>query len=398
MAATRALCREIRRHRIDAEITIVSRRNYHLFTPLIYQISSGLANPYHVVQPVREIACKGPVKFIQADVQDIGEKVVTDAGSIDYDYLVIALGSVANDFGVEGASEHALFLKTLQDGEIIRNRIICMFEEVSSRHLSEEEARERLTFVIAGGGATGVELAGSLADYVRILSSIYPTARADELSSIILLEAADRLLPSLDKRVAEAAESQLRRKGVKVIKGAKVARIGSDFVERSLGRINCRTIVWSAGIKANPLVEKLGKKFVIRKGKLVVDTHLRVLNSENVYAAGDMTVVDGMELPATASAAAQMGAYIGKRIAMSLIGKEIPPFAYRDRGFMISMGRFYGIALFPSGILLKGFAGWAAWRFVHLILIETVRSRLGVLFDWSMAIFYRRIIVRTDPE
>jgi NADH dehydrogenase len=396
ISAVKSACDCIRKYGVrDAEVTLVSDRNYHLFTPLIYQISAGLANPYHVIQPVRHLAVKKNFRFIEAKVLDIGEDVVTENGTLKYDYLVIAMGSVSNDFGVKGASEYALFLKTLRDGEMIRNRLLTNLEAASSQPMSEEEKRKRLTVVVVGAGATGVELAGALADYLKTLRPLYPMLDIERSSRIVLLEAADRILPGMDDRVARATEMSLRSRGVEIITGAKVTEIGENYVEYSSGKIDTYNLLWTAGIKGNPIVEKLQGRFPVDKGKIKVDERLRVQGFRNVYAVGDIAVTAD-RLPATAAVAAQMGEYAGRDIVLSIIGRENEPFKYRNRGFMISLGRFSGVALLPSGLVFKGLAGWLVWRFVHLALIETLRSKIGILLDWTFAIFYRRIATQTD--
>ncbi|MEM3851957.1 MAG: NAD(P)/FAD-dependent oxidoreductase [Methanomassiliicoccales archaeon] len=385
------------------DVLVVSDKNYHLFTPLIYQVASGLASPYHVIQPVRYLARKTGFSFMEAKVTGIdaeARKVRTDKCELDFDFLIIGVGSVSNDFGIKGASEHALFLKTLDDGARIRNELLKIMEEISVKRPSEEEMRRALAVVIVGGGATGVELAGSLADYILILSHLYPEIDVKRFSTITLLEADKRLLPGLDEKIASATSHALERKGVKIITGAKVEEVDGTGVKYSNGRLDSNIIIWTAGIKPNPLVENLDvDHFPKTKGRITTDSYLRVKGHENIFAAGDIIWVNGAskQPPATAAAAAEEGEYIGELISGLIEGKEKgKPFIYKDRGFMLSLGRFSGVAWFPSGILLTGFIGWAIWRFVHLALIETVRSKIGILFDWTLAIFYRRITIRTD--
>jgi len=404
LAAARELSRRLGRKRMEiADVTLIDRRNYHLFTPLLYQIASGLASPYHVIQPVRHLALKEGFHYIEASAEDIDTRsghLVTGGGRIKYDFLVIATGSVSNDFDTPGVREYAFYLKELSDGEVVRNNLLhCLEKACTESDLNER--KRLLSVLIIGGGATGVELAGSLRDYMRILSPLYPDLDVDGSCSVTVIEADARLIPGLDERISRAVAKTLERGGVRVLTGAKVRCIRKNEVELSDGNVlGACTIVWTAGIKPSPFVEKLREdNFTKLKGKLRADSFLNAEGHADIFVVGDACAAtqDGGQLPATAAVAAQEGKYVGRRIALNVLNrKEIGAFRYRDEGFMLSLGRFKGVAYFEGGIMFTGLAGWLIWRFVHLALIETVRSKVGVLLDWTFAIFYRRITTNTD--
>jgi NADH dehydrogenase len=408
LAAAKALADNLSDLSLDTvEITIVSDRNYHLFTPLLYQIASGLANPYHVIQPVRGIAARLGARFYEASVRkvDFRNKIVeTDKVELHYDYLILAPGSETNDFNIPGVKENALFLKKLKDGEAIRNQLLKCLETASAPKTEMDERRRLLSFVVVGGGSSGVELAGTLADYLRILHKYYTDLDLKDIARIYLIEAEMRLIPGLDERMSQACKTVLTEKGISVILGKKVKSVGRREIELSDGsRIDSETIIWTAGIRPNSVISDLNDNDVQkRNGRIVVDRQLRLPLFSEVYALGDcayVPIAEGSAVPATAAAAIQEGRFAGAHLAYTVEQPQKAAgmhFTYRDRGVMLSLGRFEGVAVLGSGILIKGLPGWLAWRFVHLAYISTLRSKFGILFDWTVAIFYRRIVSRTN--
>lgn len=407
--AARTLSASVPARMGKVKTTIISDRNYHLFTPLLYQVASGLADPYHVIQPVRGWACRYGIEFVEGGVEKVDLElrlVQTDRADIEFDYLILCTGSETNDFGIPGVGENALFLKKLKDGEAIRNKLLRCIESASVRTVTDDERRKLLTIVIVGGGSSGIELAGTLADYLGILGKYYAELDVKKSSSIILLEADKRLTSGLDERISGVCIRVLQRKGVDVRLETKVASIDRDGIRLQDGTmIHAETVVWTAGIKPGKVISNLsGSGVENRSGKLVVDGKLRLPSDPAVYVIGDcayITGTDGKPVPATASAAVQEGKFAGLHIALTISGGGRgmdKVFEYKDKGVMMSLGRFKGVALFRGGILVSGFPGWIAWRFVHIALISTLRSKLGVLFDWTLAIFYRRIVSRTDYD
>lgn len=397
------------RQRKSLELLVVSNRNYHLFTPLLYQVAAGLSDPYHVIQPIRQWTAESGAFFLEATVRGVDlEKraLLTDRGRIGFDYLVLCLGSETNDFGIPGVNERALFLKKLGDGEAIRNRLLECMERAADPSLSDKKRKSLLSVAIVGGGATGVELAGAIADYVLMLNRYYRSARLKELARLYLVEAEKSLVPGLDGRVSEICNNVLKRKGVEVLLGKHVSKAGKAGLEMADDSfIDASTLIWTAGIMPNPVISSLeGKGVEKKKGRIVVSRQLMLPFFPGVYVIGDCAYVDdgtGKPVPATADSAAQEGRFAGRHIAAAIMGwKKIADrnFRYRDRGTMLSLGRFEGVAVFGSGMVIDGFLGWAIWRFVHIALISTLRSKLGVLFDWTFAIFYSRTISRTDYD
>ncbi len=406
LEAAKTIAHGIRRHALDdIQLTVISDRNYHLFTPLLYQVASGLANPFHVIQPVRNWSGM-PLHFIEDRVISVdiaGRCINTTAGKIDYDLLILSPGSETNDFGIKGVTERALFLKRWSDGESVRNRILACLES-ASKTKDSGEVRRLLTCAVVGGGSSGVELIGSLSDYLKVLTKYYPELNIRKNAKIILIEADSRLVPGLDERISEVCLKILSRRGIEIRLNTKVRSVDYRGIVLENGDVIATgTIVWTAGIRPTKLIADIPESTVEKKnGRIKVDAHLRLKGHTEVFVIGDSAYLEdenGIPVPATASAAIQEGRFVGRYILQLLCGTagiEDFTFRYRDRGVMLSLGRFEGIAAFGNGLMVKGFGGWLAWRFVHLVYISSMRSRLGIIFDWTVAIFYRRIVSRTD--
>src|SRR5579875_778403 len=387
----------------NLELFLITIKNYHLFTPLLYQVATGLVNEYHILDPVRIKTKKLDYRVIEAEIKEINIErkfVVTSLGNIAYDYLVIALGSVDNDFGIKGVKENAIPLKSAKDAIKIRSKIISSFERASLLDIGNPMRKSLLTFVVIGGGPTGVELVGAIRDYVKQLCNKYYSIDSSECR-VILIEAANRLLLQAREKTAEKCRRILESRGVRVLLNAKVVAVEQDGVVLADGtKIESSNVFWTAGIKVNPVVENISDELVLKKkGRIIVDEYLRVQNYPYAFAIGDNAwVTSGSKLnpvPAMASAAVQQGEYLGKYLASILSNYTFKkPFVYKDFGLMLSLGRFKGIVEFPNGWVITGFLGWLIWRMVHLVKISTMRNKLGVMFDWAMALFKRRIVTR----
>lgn len=381
------------KEKAKARITLVSRRNFHLFTPLLYQAATGLVDPDHVAQVVRPMARRHAFTFLEGELLrvDLDAKIVkTSFGDLAYDYLVLAVGSENNDFGIRGVSEYAISLKTLPDAQKMHHKIVASLE----RALVVKDPAERqrlLTFVIVGGGATGVELAGSVKDFVKFMSRDYPGITEDE-SSVTLIEAMKNLLPGQSGYLSEQTYRILARRGVRVRLNSKVVEItergvlldGGDLVETG-------NVFWTAGTKSPKLIDAINVEK--ERGWIVVDEFLRVAKHPEVFAVGDLANISDLKtsqkVPATAQSAVQEGEYVGRALSRLLLEKRIEPFVYKDKGYMLSLGRQVGVAEFRR-FKTAGFFGWLLWRVVHIALISTTRNRLGVIFDWTFAYFYKR--------
>jgi NADH dehydrogenase len=254
--------------------------------------------------------------------------------------------------------------------------------------------------VVVGAGATGVELAGTSRDYTRLLVRRYGFQTRDV--RVLLVEAADTLLPGLGGRLPNKCRQDLESAGIEVRLGARVVKVGVDGVHLVGGElIESRSVFWTAGVKPNPVLEGMPETVAPKKrGRLEVDSNLRLIGHSEVYAVGDCAWVNtGRDTvaPLTAAAAVQEGEYAGSHLAHILVDNKVTgPFVYRDQGIMLSLGRFSGLVELANGIILSGFIGWLVWRMVHLVSLATARNKLGVMFDWGLSLLRRRLITRTD--
>jgi NADH dehydrogenase len=397
------------------EVLLVNRRNYHLFTPLLYQASTGMVDVDAIAQPIRPQARKSGFSFLEADVKSINvqsQVVYTEDRSLSYDYLVIALGSVKESI-LKGDTETAIPLKTLQDGMRIHNRIVESFEKGATINPGPER-NEFLNFVIIGG-STGAELAGSVIDYVKDVAKDYPEVDFERDCNVYLIEAGERLFPTHDKVLSNIVKNSLQRRGVKVVLDTKVEKIeDKNKVILSNGKmIKAWNIFDNTGIRPNPVLDTMPDDVVKKeKGKIVVDLNLRLPDFPNVFAIGDNSeVVIGRtekgrarHAPPTAESAVEEGKYVGKLIAAELnnylkTGEmnhiRGVPFHYKEKGTMLSIGSRTGIAKFPW-FTFTGFTGWLIWRVVHLYLLATARSQFAVAFDWVLDSFSGRNITQLD--
>jgi NADH dehydrogenase len=387
----------------SVELVWVTKRNYHLFSPLLYQVAGGLVDEHHVLDPLPHFG-GNRVRVVEAEVEAVdftGRAVYTDVGPIGYNYLVVALGSSSNDFGIPGVKENTLPLKTAQDGERIRNRILASFGQAAITGADSPERVALLTFAVVGGGATGVELAGTIRDYTGLLAKRYGFRRQDV--RVLIVESAGTLLPGIGGRLPEKCRQDLESAGIDVRLGARVVKVDVEGVHLSNGElIESRNVFWTAGVKPNPVIEGIPETVAPKKkGRLEVDSNLRLIGHSEVYVVGDCAWVntggDTTAAPQTAAAAVQEGEYAGSHLAHTLGGKKVSgSFIYHDQGIMLSLGRFSGLVELANGIILSGLIGWLVWRMVHLVSIATARNKLGVMFDWGLSLVRRRIITRTD--
>ncbi len=370
------------------DVLLIDRNNYHLFTPLLYQVASSLLNPSDIAQPVRSMF-RGSrnVRVLRAEVTgiDFDRKAVrtADGGEHAYDRLVIAAGSTTNYFGLESVERTALGLKDLPEALELRNHILSALEQATQA--SEEEAAGWLTFVVVGGGPTGVEYAGALAELVRaVLPNEYPEL-SDRTVRIVLVEGLDEVLPTFPGDLGREARRALAARGIDVLTGVRVMDVGEGGrIVLSNGReLRAGTLVWAAGVKPAGLAEALDVPRS-RSGRVEVDEYLRVKGRDGVYAIGDIASVidDGREVPMLSAPAMQEGRHVARAIIDELEGGPPRPFLYRDRGSMATIGRNAAVAEL-RGLHLKGFIGWLTWLVVHLYYLIGFRNRLTVLLGWA---------------
>lgn len=400
LTAAHALVERLGRER--AAITLVDRNNYHLFTPLLYQIAACGVDPWDTAQPVREIVRGYGITFRQSAVQSIdldARTVHLDDGTLPYDYLIVALGSTTNFFHESSAERHALPMKTIPQALAIRDRVIGAFERAATLP-DGDERRTLLTFVVVGGGATGTELTASLADLLsNVLPPQYP--RLDFAAvRLVMIESEDRPIANMVEKLGAAALDRLRAQGVEVMLDTKASAVGADYVQTDKGEtIKTATPIWATGVRANEIAANLPGAHG-KGGTLAVDDNLRLPDHPEVYAVGDnaaYTRPDTHDLaPMLAWVANQEGEAAAANIAAAITGASPRPFHLRPLGSAVSLGRNDGAAQFGP-VAVDGFLGWLAWRAIHLAKISAFRGKLGVALDWTYAYFYRRDTARLIP-
>jgi NADH:quinone reductase (non-electrogenic) len=392
----------------DADVTLIDRNDYHTFQPLLYQVATDLLETSAVGHPLRDLFHDHPHATVhEAEVTgvDLDARQVHFArrDPMTYDYLVIALGARAEFFGVEGAEAHAFPLYTLADAVRLRAHILQMWED-ADRDPSLIDAGA-LNVAIVGGGPTGIESAGALAELYRTeFVKDYPDVPADK-ARIVLLEAGDDLLSMFRSDIRSYARKALTKRGVEVRTGAMVTSITpTEITLRSGEVLPARTLVWGAGLAANPIADTLGVDLQ-RSHRLPTEPDGSLAGHPEVFAVGDIawTTVDGVDgaLPQLGSVALQAGEHAGESIARLVAGKDTEPFHYHDKGTMATIGRGAAVAQTHGGRTLKGRTAWLAWGAVHLALLSTGEDRAKAVVDWTWAGFSHersgRISVHTDP-
>jgi NADH:ubiquinone reductase (H+-translocating) len=376
-------------------ITLVDRRNYHLFQPLLYQVATAALNPSDIAAPIRAVLRKQKnVSVIMGDATTIDpeRKIVTMAdGELAYDILIVATGATHSYFGHPEWEENAPGLKTIEDALEIRRRVLRAFE-AAERETDPERQKAWLTFVIVGAGPTGVELAGALSEIAR-QTMLRDFRRINPSSArVILLEGKERVLPPYPPPLSAKAAAQLRGLGVEVMTDAIVTRINDHEVCIGDTTIPTRTVLWAAGVQASPLARSLGVP-LDRAGRVIVEPDLSVPGHREVFVIGDLAAVnndDGSLVPGVAPAAIQEGTHTAKNIARMMNGQPTLPFRYRDKGSLATIGRAAGVADFGR-LKLSGFIAWFAWLAVHIFFLIGFRNRVLVILQWAWAyITYQR--------
>jgi len=371
---------------------LLDRNNYHLFQPLLYQVATAGLEPEEIAKPVRAIL-RGQKNFDfrLVDVTRVdfaAHRVETSAGPIGYDVLVLAPGGETNFFGLEPMQRHGLGLKDIPDAIEIRNHVLTCFEQAMLEP-DAERRRALLTFIVVGGGPTGVEMAGALSELIRlVLVKDYPRLNIKDVR-ILLLEATDQLLAALPERLREAAVKTLWRKWIDVRFGAQVADFdGTELRLKSGERIPARTVIWAAGVRASPLNATLGLT-AARQGRIPVEPTLQVAGHPEVYIIGDAAYreQDGEPLPMVAPVAIQMGQSVARNIMRQLRGQPLEPFRYRDQGTLATIGRNAAVAK-VYGVQASGFVAWVMWLGIHIIQLIGFRNKLFVLINWAWDYFF----------
>lgn len=369
------------------QITIVDRRNHHLFQPLLYQVATSILNASDIASPIRNVVRNQKnAKVMLAEALSIdaaNNTVVLREGNIEYDYLILATGSTHSYFGHNEWAENAQGLKTVQDALQIRRRILVAFETAESE--AEEETKASwLTFVIVGAGPTGVELAGALADMARDICGDFRNVTPSEVR-VILVEGENRVLPGFPDRLSAKALSKLRRMGVDVRLGVQVTDLNGQSATIGRETILVKTILWAAGVAASPLGRTLGSP-VDKAGRVIVEKDLTIPGHRNVFVVGDLACIriEGAPVPGVAQAAIQAGTLTAENIARDLDGLGHLPFRYHDKGTLAAIGRGSAVAIF-AGVQYSGVAAWLLWLGVHIFFLIGFRNRILVLAEWAWA-------------
>ncbi|HLT16074.1 MAG TPA: NAD(P)/FAD-dependent oxidoreductase [Acidimicrobiales bacterium] len=374
---------------LPVEVTLVDRHNYRTFQPLLYQVATAGLNAADVAHPVRNLFHgHRNVFFRQADVTgvDWDRRLVHLDGQPDlpFDHLVVAGGASVTWFGTPGAAEHGFPLYTLADAVTLRNHVIERFEAADVDPTAID--RGALTFVVVGGGPTGVETAGALAElFAMVFRKDYPRLDVSR-ARVVLVEMMDHLLGPFAESSQRHALDTLRTRGVEVRLGTKVAEVRADAVTFADGEVlPCQTLVWAAGVRANPLADALGVPQE-RGGRITVAPDLSIPGRPGAWAVGDIAAAkdrDGRPLPQLAPVAMQAGRHVARQIERTLEGRPTEPFRYRDKGTMATIGRRAAVAELPGRIRLRGAPAWVAWLVLHLVFLVGARNRASVLLNWS---------------
>ena len=383
----------------EVELIMMDRNNYHLFQPLLYQVATAGLEQEAIAYPLRGLTRQWPnASFLLAEIIGVdlpGKSVQTDAGSIPYDYLIVAAGSRTNFFNMKSVETYAFDLKQLAQAEDLRNHILLTFEH-ASRETDPQRRAALLTFVIVGGGPTGVEFAGALRELiVYVLSQDYSTIGVAE-TRIVLVEAADSLLTAMPANLRLYAHNKLCSMGVEVLLENRVVGATAESVELHGGAvIPSHTLLWSAGVAAADLAGRLDGVERGAGGRIVVQSGLNLKEYPEVFVVGDMAccVENGAPLPMMAPVASQQGDYAARMILAREQGKTLPPFHYFDKGAMATIGRSSAVAA-AAGFTFRGYVAWLAWLLLHLYYLIGFRNRLVVMMNWTYAYWFQERQVR----
>jgi NADH:ubiquinone reductase (H+-translocating) len=386
---------------MPVQVTLIDKRNFHLFQPLLYQVATGGLSPADISSPLRSILNKHKnVKVLMGEVRDIDphqQKIYLRKSEISYDTLIVATGVSHHYFGNDQWATSAPGLKTVEDALEMRRRIFMAFE-AAEKETDIEKRRAWLTFVVVGGGPTGVELAGAIAElaYSTLKKDFRNINTAD--AKVILVEGMDRVLPPYAPESSAIAEESLKKLGVKVQTKALVTNIADNVVTirqgENIEHVDARTVLWAAGVKASAVGKLLADKTGVeldRVGRVLVDSHLSIPGYPQIFVLGDLanfTKADGGSLPGVAPVATQEGKYVADLIGKRIVGDDLPAFVYNDSGSLSVIGRHSAVANFGT-VKLSGFLAWLIWVFVHIYYLIEFDNKLVVFIQWTWSYFTR---------
>jgi len=381
--------------RADVEVTLISRENFILFTPMLHEVAAGDLYPGDIVNPLRRILRH--VKFVDADVQviDLNARRIRCMASVadrelefEFDHLLLTLGSETNFFNMDGVRDWSVTMKSLSDAALLRNRMVALLEEAS---LQSDEAtrRQLLTFVTAGGGFSGTETTGAVNDFMRETMRYYPQLR-EELIRVVMVHPGNFILPELGEELGRYAERKLRERKVEVIKGARVANYDGVVVTLSDGTsIPAATLIWTAGVKPSPVIASLPCEK--ERGRLLVSEYLAVTGVPGLWAAGDCAAVPVFDTdkfhPPTAQHGLREGVTVAKNIEAMILDRPLKSFRFKMLGQLASIGHRTGVAM-VFGIKFSGFIAWWFWRSVYLMKLPGLAKKLRVMASWTLDLFF----------
>jgi NADH dehydrogenase len=373
-------------------VTLVDRNNYHKFQPLLYEVAMAGLEPDDIAHNVRNIfQGNETVNFRLGTVVDLDSEAqlvhLKGSAPLSYDYLILAAGAVSNDFGIPGVQEHGYPLKNVPDAVNLRNHVLRQFERHDRKR--EQAKAGTLSFVIVGGGPTGVEMAGALVELFDTLNDDFPGFDTQEQAQCILLEMKDNLLPPYQQHLRDYTREVLEDRGVDVRTNTAVEHVEADAVHLDDGpSIPSQTLVWAAGVKASPVADLLGAEQA-RDGRVIVNDDLSVPGQNRVYAVGDMAAMEGDDgyEPQLAQVAMQSGQHAAEQVRRDVLDGDPESFAYRDYGKMATIGRNAAVAELAGGITFKGFFAWILWAVIHIAKLVGFRNRLNAFVNWAYNYF-----------
>lgn len=386
LAAAKALARQA-----DLQITLIDQKNHHLFQPLLYQVATAGLNPADIAIPIRSVLSRaGNVSVHMAKVENIQlaeRRVVCQSISFDYDFLIIACGAQHSYFGHSEWEPFAPGLKTVEQATEIRRRILCAFESAENE-TDPAKQQALLNFVIVGGGPTGVELAGAIADISRnvIVKDFRRINPAN--AKIILVEAGPRVLAAFSEKLSRRAESDLQKMGVTVRTNSRVAHIDAEGVVIGNERIPSSAVIWAAGVQAAQISRQLGLP-LDKAGRISVRPDLSIPGHPEAFVVGDIAAVEGQSVPGLAPAAIQGGRKAAENIVASLRGQPRRDFRYWDKGQMATIGKWKAVAQLKK-MEVGGYLAWLAWIFIHLIYLVGFKNRITVLAEWAWSYLFSK--------
>jgi NADH:quinone reductase (non-electrogenic) len=377
----------------DVDVTLIDRHNYHLFQPLLYQVATAALEPADISGPFRQLLHGKNVHVLMGDVEsvDVERRAIHLIDrTIDYDYLVIATGAAHSYFGHDEWACRAPGLKTVEDALEIRRRVLYAYE-AAERELDSERRRAWLTFVVIGGGPTGVELAGALAEISRQTRARDFRNIDPKKARVVLLEGLPRVLTAYSEDLSSKARHSLERLGVEVQTGTMVTSIDGHEVKSKNMTIAARTVLWAAGVAASPLARSLGTE-LDKAGRVHVTPQLTVPGHDEIFVTGDLVnlKLDGKELPGLAPVAMAQGKHAAANVLRAIRNEPLRPFKYFDRGSFAVIGRGAAVGVMFNRIKVHGFIAWLAWLAIHITFLVGFRNRIAVIFNWAYVYLTRR--------